>query len=97
MWRTSWVINQAKGLIAVRIFATLKQIFCKEDAEWQSEQGEKQATNLQKILWQEFYYCSNTKKNIVNKIQDKMKNNYEFLRNKLLFLQEYFVCSIYSI
>jgi hypothetical protein len=40
--------------------------------------GEKQATNLQKILWQEFYYYSNRKKNILNKIQDKMKNNYEF-------------------
>lgn len=40
--------------------------------------GEKQATNLQKILWHEFYYCSNRKNNIPNKIQDKMKNNYEF-------------------
>jgi hypothetical protein len=35
--------------------------------------GEKQATNLQKILWQEFYYCSTRKNNILNKIQDKDK------------------------
>lgn len=50
--------------------------------------GEKQPTNLQKKLWQEVYYCSNWKNKILNKIQDKMKNNYEFLKNKLL-LQEY--------
>jgi hypothetical protein len=84
MWRISWVINKAKGLIAIRIFATLKQIFCKEDAWWQFEQRWEASNQVTKNIVARILLLQQHEKKNLNKIQDKMKNNYEFFLKKII-------------